>query len=217
MHPWKDFEPLVALHVTGCAPLAMREAVREALEEFCTKTHIWTVEAGPFDVRQGVADYDLPVDIDQRALVVKRVKFKDRPIEIVNTERLDGSLPTWTSSGQGAVPLMCRVFVEDGAQFVRLFPVPSETVKSALRFWVAVKPASNSEQVPDFFYEDWRRVLASGAVAKLAAVPGKDYTNPDLAVYHQRLFQMGVARAMNRVATGASGRGKRVLSRRFGS
>lgn len=213
----KDFEPFVALHVTGCPPLAMREAVREALETFCEKTHIWQVDLPAMSCIAGVADYDFPVELDQRVVTVLSVKFKDVPIEGVTTKQLDDALPTWSAAGTGSTPFMFRVFLDDGAQFIRLFPVPIETLKGTLKIRVAVKPLSNSENIPDFFYEDWRRVLASGAIARLAAVPGKEYTNADLAVYHERLFQMGMGRAMNRLASGMTRRGLRVRPRRFGS
>jgi hypothetical protein len=217
MKQWKDFEPFVALNVPGCAPLAIREALREAVDIFCEKTHVWQVECAPLGVFPNVADYEFPIDLDQRVVTVMSVKYKDVPLQAVTTDDLDAAMPNWTAAGTGATAMMFRVFLDDSAQFIRLFPTPTEAVSASLRIRVAVKPSSSAENIPDFFYEDWRRALASGAISRLCAVPGKDYSNPDLAVFHERLFQMGMGKAMNRQASGMARIGLRVRPRRFGT
>lgn len=215
MKLWKDFEPLVALNVTGCPPLAIREALREAFDTFCEKTHFWQVDCPTLGVIANVADYDLPVDTDQRVVTVMQVKFKDQAIAPTTTEQMDRDNPTWSASAAAPVPVSFRVFLDDGAQFIRLWPTPSASESGTLKIRVALKLAATAENIPDFFYEDWRRVLASGAISRLCAIPGREYSNPELAVYHGRLFTSGMSRAMSRMFSGQTPRGLRIAPRRF--
>lgn len=217
MKYWKDFESLVALSVTACPPLAIREALREAVDIFCVKTHLWQIELSPLGTTANVSDYDLPIDLDQRVVTVMSVKYKDMPVAAMTTEQMDKSLVSWTADGASTTPMSFRVFLEDGAQFIRLYPTPSETEAGVLKIRVAVKPLSSAEYIPDFFYEDWRRPIASGAISRLCAIPGKEYSQPELATYHERLFQTGMSKAMSRLYAGNTQRGLRVQPRRFGS
>jgi hypothetical protein len=217
MKAWKDFEPLVALNVMGCPPLAIREALREVVEIFCDKTHVWQVELDAFGTVSEKSDYFIPIDPDQRVVTVMTARFKDSPMTGVTVEDMDREMPTWTASGSGATPYMFRVVADDGDQLIRLYPTPSATENGVIKMRVAIKPSASAESIPDFFFDDWRRPISSGAIARLTAVPGKDYTNADLSVFHEKLFQIGMGKAMNRLAAGMTKRGLRVHARRYGS
>jgi hypothetical protein len=76
---------------------------------------------------------------------------------------------------------------------IRLFYIPDQvwTIKGE----VALKPSRTATGIEKWIYETYADVLASGAVYRLAKVPGKEWSNPELAAMHKNLYEQGVTNA----------------------
>lgn len=74
-------------------------------------------------------------------------------------------------------------------------PVPYD---SDLIINVALKPLPTVSSLPDFLFNDWYQTIAAGAKAKLMIIPGKEWSNPNLAVIHSNLFEDGVGDAIRK-------------------
>ena len=77
---------------------------------------------------------------------------------------------------------------------IDVYPLPNAGVTAALKVWGVLAPKTNSAYLRD---EDdqWKEEIAAGAKEKLMLVPGKPYSNPQLAQYWMNEFNRGIARA----------------------
>ncbi|MEZ8965494.1 hypothetical protein AB6E53_02285 [Vibrio breoganii] len=65
------------------------------------------------------------------------------------------------------------------------------TAHSNVTIISTVEPTNGATKLPQVLYEDYLRAIAHGAVAILYAQPDKDWFNPDMAGYYERLFVEG--------------------------
>lgn len=212
---WNDFISLVAVDVPGCPPLVMREALKESVASFCDQSACWAEDLDPISLAEGVRDYDLQPSTGARVLVLQAVKYKGLPLLPFTDQDMDVDLKTWLTSPSGS-PSTYQLVQDDDAQMLRLFPTPSADEDDALDVRVTLKPASDAETLPEWFYEEWRSALASGALAILCAVPAKAWSNSELAVYHRRLFHQGITKAVARQAAGGTNKILTARPVRFG-
>lgn len=215
MADWKDFDPLVVPMVPGCSAAVAREAVKDAVAEFCDRSNIWTVDLDSMPMLVGIAEVDLSPPTGSRVIRLEEVKLNGMPLAPTSPRELDILAPTWTEYPNGQ-PTHFWV-ADDGAnRLLHLWPTPNETSLSALYVRAVLKPTSTADGVPDWLFEEWRHPVASGALKKLCATPGKEWTNPDLAAYHAMLFSEGIGRATYALNTGGTTKPLRIQGRRFG-
>lgn len=85
----------------------------------------------------------------------------------------------------------------------------------SLRILLVLRPTLNATTLPDFLHDRFELTLRSGALAELLARPAADWTNFELARYHDTLFRKGVARQKRRKTKGYGRGSLRVQGRRF--
>lgn len=95
-------------------------------------------------------------------------------------------------SGVGVVDLVEKTVMFD--------EVPTETV--TLR--VALQPSRTATTIPDVVGERFGEAIAAGAIARMLIMPGKEWTNPQMAAYHMGVYEAGVSDALVRRARGNS-------------
>ena len=71
-------------------------------------------------------------------------------------------------------------------QELRFYPTPD--AKYGFNGNAVIKPSRTATGVEDFIFETHSKAIASGAIASLAAIPGKEWTNPDLAMMYRQGF-----------------------------
>jgi hypothetical protein len=74
---------------------------------------------------------------------------------------------------------------------IRVFPIP--TRRATLRVAAVLKPRRNGTGVEDWIYETWADVLVSGTIAQLAMIPGKDWSDVNLATMHKAIFERAIS------------------------
>ena len=172
MAEYQDWVDNIVIHLRDCPRSVIVDAVRQAVIEFCERSHIWV--------------YDCP------------------EVEVVADElRYALELPLFTS--------ICHVWTLKGREFVRecckpdfrvehpdqvVFAQPTDL--KTLRAVVAVKPRRTSQTCPDFMVDDYFEPIASGAVSYLQMQPSSPWSQPNMAVAHQQIFENGVAQAINK-------------------
>jgi hypothetical protein len=90
---------------------------------------------------------------------------------------------------------------------VRLYPTPD--AKYSFRGWGVLKTKLTATGVEDWIFESHGRCISYGAIAQLSSVPGKEWTNPELANYYRQKF--------SKEADDAKGRDYRRVSTRVQS
>ena len=138
------------------------------------------------------------------------VKFQGRALLPFTRHEMDAYRPGWRGTkGQPSA------FVALSHKEVRLDRIPEQTDVRALQALVALTPKRDAIEVPDFLYGDWLEAIAHGARYRLMAIPGKPWTNHDLALFYMREFDKQIADARFKAAQGLGFQEKRLQGRRI--
>lgn len=181
--PLSQLFPLLGPEVPDCPNASMEYALAHAAAEFCERTHLWRESMYPDTTRPGEHTYPL---------VVSGV------LEAVESIVLDGDTLASTHDtlvAPGALDESGKPthywLVSDTS--VRLFPTPDSAYSFSAQ--VVLKPAKTTRNLPAFLVDTHGETITSGAAYRLARIPGKAWTNPDVSVHHKHLFERGIARA----------------------
>lgn len=86
----------------------------------------------------------------------------------------------------------------------RLYPLLAETTTDALRLRVALAPrvdvATPRTSIPEELANEWKQVWAHGVLSSCMKMPGKDWTNVQLAKAYGDLYEEGIKMAKSRAA-----------------
>jgi len=184
--PWDTLLPSLAPHLNGVPNATMRDALAAATQHFVAQTHLWREEADPITTEADTAEYDV---------------FSSVPIESVLWATLEDT--TLAHTDPRLVPKhrldetgRPSAFWVVNDTLLRFLPIPDGvyTVNAA----VALRPSRSAVGVEDWIYEAWADELVSGAIYRLARIPGKHWTDMTLAQYHKTLFDRGIANAKAR-------------------
>lgn len=182
-------------HVQDCPSPMILLAVRQACIEFCRSSRYLRVNLDPFNTVVGDDEYDLSPPADTVVSAVLNVRCGGRLIDAARQEDLDSEANYWRDL-EGPPS---RYLLPNEATII-LNPVPQEVV--AVRILAAIRPSQASGGVDEAIFERFLDPVASGALARLMAMPGVSWSNPELAGYHAQLFKAGVSDAADKAARG---------------
>lgn len=183
MAVWSAFHSLILPETPGCPEVTVNGALAASAAEFCAETHIWRETLDPFNTAPGEALYDL----DASAVVesVPQLAVDGRELGHVDVRQLDPTRLTDTG-------LPSHFWMQDDTQ-VRLFPIPDRVYP--VQATATLKPSRAATGVPNWIYETFGDGIVSGALWRLLRIPGKEWTNVDLASAHKALFGQAVIEA----------------------
>jgi hypothetical protein len=187
---WDDFLPLAKPHIPGCPDITVKTYLAIVAADFFTQTHLWRDDIDPIFTAPGVVEYDLSADVlveDVVSVVVDETEIMHTDVRLIpNNRRYETGRPThyWIHSDNS----------------IRLFPIPDERIR--LRLTGVLKPSRTATGVEDWIYETWADALVSGTIARLAMIPGKEWTDPGLAEVNNRQYQKAITHARIRDARG---------------
>lgn len=183
--------PYVAPHVMGCPIPVMDHNIRLSAIEFCDKTR-WHEEV-VFVTRSGETGlYEAETD---SGLEISRITSV-----AVNGKKIDAQTKSTGLRLIAAGSTSAFFIVVDGAQ-VQINPAPSAS--DAVQAIAALRPTMTAASISDVLSE-WREAIAGGAIARIAAIPGQDFTNPDIAVYQKGIFKEAVQSALVKQGFGSA-------------
>lgn len=189
---WLDH---VQPHVPDCPSPMILQAVRQSCIEFCRSSKYLRVNLTPFNTIVGDDEYEIPIPTDTVVSAVLNVRCGDRLLGAARQEELDSEASYWRSiEGQPSRYIM------PSEETIILNPVPQEIVP--VRILAAVRPSQTSGGVDEAIFERFLDATASGAIARLMAMPGVAWSNPQLAAYHADVFNSGVSVAADKAARG---------------
>jgi hypothetical protein len=161
----------------------MKTALAAVAADFCARTHIWRETLDTQYTIPNIAEYDIEGD----AVI-------ETPLWVVcNNQTLTHTDPRllnktdMMSKGQPSKFWM----VNDTA--IRLFYIPDK--RFSLDVTVALKPSRTATGVETWIYETWGDALVSGAIWRLAKVPGKMWSSMDAAIAHRLIYEQAVTNA----------------------
>lgn len=206
MKAWPLFLPQVHPETYGAPQILEIEAIRNAAIDFCERTKCWQEIQPPYPLATGVTSYQFATD---RGVLVHEILGyhllggASPLVKPQTTQWCDENYPGWPDGVQVGKPT--NVTQLDPDSFWPI-PAPSGGPWSAV-LQVCYKPTRDSTQGPDLLFNDYYEVIALGAKARLMAMPGQVWANPQLAVAYGALFDSATEKANVRVAK-AFGRGR---------
>lgn len=192
MKVWSDFFDYVAPLVPGADPSLLELHIRNAAIDFCNDTRAATYSL-PITTVVGQSSYDISLNgADYTPVIINSARIQTRELKPVTTDYLNGAVLGWRND-QGTP----WAYLSDDPYSVRLYPTPDEATEVVVE--LSVMPTRSSAGIEDYVYDRYVEVIAHGAVQRIASIPQKPYTNPQVAQMAMIEFIKGKAAARTEV------------------
>ena len=192
------FLPEAAPWLPGCPNPVITHALRSAAIDFCRRSLAWVVDPAAVLTVADQQEYDIALPVAETEFVMPRRVFVGGaevfPLDANNSA--DIAVPV-ADLGSGTVT---RFDVNGDNQLV-LIPAPAaDDIEIVTK--IAVCPARDGTVMDAVLASIYYEVIASGAIARLAAEENKPWSSPSSAVRRGNMFEAGVTAAKNRDAKG---------------
>lgn len=215
---YDELLPYVLPDVPGCSePLAI-QSIRTAVIRFCEEAKILkrTLAAVPLIVDEPRYEIIAPTGYDWADVTF--VLIDGKPIVGTSEDYMglawqdagewqrvftswqgcccDGRSEGWREGKQQRP--QAYYIDRDGGDFIRLVGIPTEGSDAfTLQLKLALKPTFNSTAVEDFVISDYFEILAQGALARLLAMPKKQWSDLNAAAINATKYNDGVGTVRN--------------------
>lgn len=182
--------------------------IRLAAIEFCERTRLWKYE-DEFDVLAATPTSDITTPAGSILHDIEVVLFNGKELLPKATRDLDRLEPGWRTGDLGSG--LPKYFTQIDQSTLRVVPVMDGTVYLCAR----LKPAQDATEIPDFIANEYREVIAWGALSRLLTIPGQSYTSPELGQFYAQKFSEKLDRLSTKGTTGQQNAPKRSRARFF--
>lgn len=180
---WDDFFPLLDPHLQSCPNETKRTYLASTTADFFARTYLWQDDIDAVYLSANVIEYDLDAEGDVEVEDVISVVLDGQKLERVDFRHVPHERRTETGD-----PVKYWLHAD---RTIRVFPIPDR--RATLRVAAVLKPRRNGTGVEDWIYETWADVLVSGTIAQLAMIPGKDWSDVNLATMHKATFERAIS------------------------
>lgn len=180
-------------YAPGCAIPTAYFAIRQAATEFCERARMWRYE-DEFDVSASDSE-SISTPYGSVLLDIERVSFDGRPLEPVTVKWLDDHKNGWRD---GQIVGRPEYLTQLELNTIRLVPGCAGAVKVSL--WL--KPSQDAQDLPDFLADQYREVIAHGALGRILMMPNQPYTNGDLGAGFLASFENKLSGLQSKGITG---------------
>lgn len=174
----------------GVGEALATNAIRNAIIEFCQGSWCWRYFMDPMPVLARINTYELDPPTGAEVVHALVVKVNGKPLEATNEDDLTAQHPRWQT--ETGTP---KYYLTDEPGQIILAPVPDTKIVGGLVVTVALQPTRTSTTFPTWIWSRYFDALAAGAKARLMAMPGKPWTNPQLFQIYRGQFEAGMAGA----------------------
>jgi hypothetical protein len=185
---WASFYPYVQPHLPGCPDIVIETHLQEAASEFCAKSEVWRYDIDKDFTSKNTSDYEIEVPTGAVLEDVLVLYLNGQALKRVSDRHFD--LPNTVSASR---PTAFTIYQDTQ---VRLYPTPDG--KYDFEGSAVIKPSLSASGVEDFIFEAHGRSIACGAIYRLALIPGKEWTNPELGAYYKAEFHRHISEAKGR-------------------
>lgn len=223
MVPWEAFHSLVKPMAQECPTPIIDAAIKAACIEFCWKTLIWNMETlcGSLEENDRVYKYNNSKDDVSNVMPICCILREynedgthiDHVAHQTNLQDLDTYDPQWRNK---TAKIPTKFYMKDPNTVV-FVEKPKDIGNVMIHMLCAVKPNRKARGVAEFIYEDWAEEIASGALARLHAMAGRVWANPQLVSFHQSKFRAGISRAKSKMYKSHVTQSKTMLPVEFGN
>lgn len=182
----------VLIDVPGVPADVALNAIRNTAIEFCDRTMCWVVDADPISSVAGLSVYQFEPENGSEVAGVIQANYSGSRIYPMTASQLDDEYSQNLWSEQTGVPRY--YLIEQPEEFI-LVPIPSESVDSAIKMKVSLKPTRTSSGMERWVIDKYFDTLAHGAKARLCAMHKKPWTDSGQANFHTEKFEQGITAA----------------------
>jgi hypothetical protein len=189
--PFSTFAPDVAIEVPGCPQPLIEHHAMHAVSLFCKETRRLreTLPAVSVVANQGAYSVT-PSSPNFKVVRVENVLLNGEPLAPISESELDAEMPDWRT--QTGVPCLFVWYDEK----LQLVPAPSTAATDALvvRISYTLDVSVSQTGFDKLLYQEYSDGLAAGIKARLMAIPGRGWSNPELAAFYQTAFKVAIAK-----------------------
>lgn len=177
MKTWADFYDYILPLVPGATFELVNLHLRNSAIEFLDETGVVDYIADPIVSVAGQSTYGInAAGADYFSARVKSATYDGDIIWPVTSDSLDANVVEWRlREGEPTSYLMPY------PTQIRLYPTPDVSGK-VLQLELTLRPTRDSAGVEDYVFERYVESIVHGAVARLAAMPNKPWTNVEVAL-----------------------------------
>jgi hypothetical protein len=205
--------PYILPEVPGAPDTLVKQAIMRTCNDFCWNTGVWSEIQDPIAVQDGINEYDLDTPSGAQIVTIKSIWMINRELVPVTMERLQELIPNWQES-QGSDPAYYNCPNDNSV--VRIYPIPAGVNGAKMTIRAVYTPDQFGQTIPKFLVSTYLDELMAGAKARLMIMPGKSWTNPELAMLNQSMYNEGITKAKVNVAHDKVAGSVRVRPVRYG-
>jgi hypothetical protein len=189
---WDKLYPYVQPYVPGCPEVVIKTHLQEAAAEYCANSEVWRYNLEPSFTSKNTSDYEL--DVPNRAVLenIMVLMLDGVPMTHVSERH---SFPRTDSDGSAVTGTPTQYSVFQDAS-IRMYPTPLS--KHTFTGVLVVKPSLSAKGIEDFIFESHGRSIAAGAIARIAGIPNKEWSDPDVSMRSQIEFERAMCAAKGR-------------------
>lgn len=172
------------IRLPGAIEEVVKHEIRSTLREFFEKSISWRRMEGPYDVKAGRPHYYLnPVDSYTHLVYVLSAYYNGNLLAPLRVP------PVRSDTGTP------YAFFCPDPQQIQLYPTPDVDATDALTIHIALTPSECTDKLPKIAITHFYDAILDGILYRMYIQPSKPYSNPELALHHQRLYRMGTGKA----------------------
>jgi hypothetical protein len=180
-HPrTEDIELLkndVRIECLSAPELLIEHHIQRTIIDFCERSQIWQEDVGPIQIIAGIDTYEVSASRRERVVQVKEVYAENDSGDLVQFE-YGQNLCSWSWYHDGPYNI-------EGRQLIVVAALTPQLYNGQFRF---------SRMITDEYFD----AIATGAKARILAVPGKDWTNPQMAGAYSARYEQALNSALVR-------------------
>lgn len=189
MAKWEDFYPYIQQYVAGCPKISVNIALKEATDEFCSKTYILKQEIEDEYLVKNIRDYDLPIPRGKRLQTIRNVSISGLPLKCFNTIGYEHPHPRKEKGRPFAYQI-----IQD--RYICFYPTPEK--KYTYDATMILSLCMDAKEIDDFIFRNYYQDIAYGAISILMQVPGTEPSNMEMSLFYRTKFDMAIDKARRR-------------------
>lgn len=165
--------------------LLIEHHIQRTIIDFCERSQIWQEDVGPIQVIAGIDTYEISASRTERVVQVRNIYAQADGGDLIQFDYGIGR-HTWSWYHDGPYNISISP-VEGlvGKQLIVVAALTPQLYNGQFRF---------SRMITDEYFD----AIATGAKARILAVPGKDWTNPQMAGMYSAKYEQALNGALVR-------------------
>jgi len=198
--------------VSGCPEDAANRELLHAARDLCWFSGIWRQTLDPMSGIKNQSTYTLTAPEDAEIVRLLNMRYDTVLLDTVYTEEgLDQFGWNWRD-----ITGSPHTVIHEDADTFRLVPTPDKSMALGITdIRVALQPALDATTLPSFLSRDYAQAIADGALARLFALPGKQWSDGNMSTFHGKEFAVVKSRAKARAQRGFKSGPIRAQPQRF--